>query len=176
MHGGAAPADNALGQASPDSDRNGAYAVRKALMAIKLLIVDDHPMMRHALRRLFSGTEIEVAAEADTGAAALQVAVDRAVDAVLLDLHLPDGPSLAVLEQIKSAKPNLHVFMHSSDASRLWIDRCRRAGADEYFIKGQEIRRLLAVLQELASRMTPGADGQVSPSGDNRPKPVGASV
>src|SRR5690349_6702572 len=111
-------------------------------MSIKLLIVDDHALMRHALCRAFSGTDVEVVAEAGTAADALELALDQPVDAVVLDLHLPDGPSLGVLERIKSAKPSLTVFMHSSDGSPFWIERSRRAGADDYFIKGHDNQRL----------------------------------
>jgi DNA-binding NarL/FixJ family response regulator len=133
---------------------------RPAAMPIKLLIVDDHAMMRHALRRLFSGTEIEVVGEAETAAEALRLALAQPVDAVVLDLHLPDGDSLDVLKKIKSVKPDLRVFIHSSDSSSQWIERAKQSGADDYFIKGQDSRRLMANIEALAN---PSAANQRRP-------------
>ena len=116
-------------------------------MTARVLIVDDSAAIRHALRQRFAVPEIQILAEADTVRSAIASALELPLDAVVLDLHLPDGNGLTVLREVKAAKPDLPVFIHSSDASSLWKERCLAAGADGYFIKGQDILNLLSAVR-----------------------------
>ena len=63
-------------------------------MTIKLLIADDHEVVRSGLRSLMAGTDIKVVAEAETGDAAVKMVAKHEPDVVLLDIRMPDGDGL----------------------------------------------------------------------------------
>jgi DNA-binding NarL/FixJ family response regulator len=115
--------------------------------AIRVLVVDDHPMVREGLRSMLNGDGIEVVAEAGTAAEAVQAAERARPDVVLLDVELPDGDGLGVLGRIKARMPGtsvLIVTMH--DESRL-VRQAVAAGAAGYVLKGVGRRELLAAVR-----------------------------
>ena len=67
---------------------------------IRVLIVDDHPMVREGLRSMLEPAGVEVVGEAGTGEDALRAAAACEPEVVLLDLELPDLDGLAVLQQL----------------------------------------------------------------------------
>src|SRR5262245_29557245 len=69
---------------------------------IRVLIVDDHPMVREGLRSMLSGEGVEVVAEAATAADAARTAEEARPDVVLLDVGLPDADGLTALAAIKA--------------------------------------------------------------------------
>ncbi|MHB1037847.1 MAG: response regulator, partial [Pirellulales bacterium] len=83
-------------------------------MSIKLLIADDHSMVRAGLKSLLEGTEIKVVAEAATGQEALRLALSKKIDVALLDVRMPDGDGLNALGRIKLEKPDLPVLLLSN--------------------------------------------------------------
>jgi DNA-binding NarL/FixJ family response regulator len=99
---------------------------------ISVLIVDDHPVVRHGLRSLLDvANGISVAGEAADGPAALQLAESRRPDVVLLDLKLPGLDGLAVLEALRAreapARPRVLVLTSATDPGR--ARQAVRAGA-----------------------------------------------
>lgn len=115
--------------------------------AIRVLVVDDHPMVREGMRSMLDGDGIEVVAEAATAADAVEAAERARPDVVLLDVELPDGDGLGVLAGIKARMPGARVLivtMH--DESRL-VRRAIEAGAAGYVLKGVGRRELLAAVR-----------------------------
>ena len=104
--------------------------------AIRLLVVDDHPMVREGLRSMLSGAEIEIVGEAATGSAAVRAAADLSPEVVLLDLELPDMDGLAVLRQLKEMAPLLPVLVVTMHDNPALVRRAVRAGAAGYVLKG----------------------------------------
>jgi DNA-binding NarL/FixJ family response regulator len=118
---------------------------------IRVLIVDDHPMVREGLRSMLGGDGVDVAGEAASGAEALRRAAERNVDVVLLDLELPDMDGLAVLRrmrEIDAVLPVLVVTMHQDPAL---VRRAVEAGATGYVLKGIGRRELLASIHAVRS-------------------------
>jgi DNA-binding NarL/FixJ family response regulator len=114
---------------------------------IRVLVVDDHPMVREGLRSMLDGNGIEIVADAGTAAEAVEAAERARPDVVLLDVELPDGDGLGVLAGIKARMPAtsvLIVTMH--DESRL-VRQAIEAGAAGYVLKGVGRRELLAAVQ-----------------------------
>ena len=66
-------------------------------MSIRILLADDHEVVRAGLKSMFSGTEIKILAEAASGAAAVKLALKHRPDVVLLDVRMTDGDGLAAL-------------------------------------------------------------------------------
>ena len=80
---------------------------------IKLLIADDHDVVRSGLKSMLADTEIKVVADVTTGQAAVAYASEHDVDVVLLDVQMPDGDGLNALGRIKLEKPDLPILMFS---------------------------------------------------------------
>ena len=112
--------------------------------AIRLLVVDDHLMVREGLRSMLSGEEIEIVGEASTGGEAVRLAADLLPEVVLLDLELPDMDGLTVLRQIKETTPALPVLVVTMHDDPALVRRAVRAGAAGYVLKGIGRAELLA--------------------------------
>ena len=81
---------------------------------IKLLIVDDHEILREGLKRILnSETDMEVVAEADNGTQALKLISEIDCDIVLLDLNLPDRNGIDLIADIKKKKPKTQILVLS---------------------------------------------------------------
>jgi two-component system invasion response regulator UvrY len=104
---------------------------------IRILIVDDHAILRAGLRDMLAGqTDMEVLAEAGTAEDAsrqLQQGLD--VDLVLLDISLPGQSGLDFLRIIKQDRPEIHVLVLSMHSERNFAVRVMRAGASGYVPK-----------------------------------------
>ena len=103
---------------------------------IRLLVADDQEMVRLGVKALLAGTEIEVVAEAATGQAAIKLALEKDVDLVLLDVLMPDGDGLMVLDRIKLDKPNLPVLLFSAFDNFASVARAIALGARGFLLKG----------------------------------------
>jgi DNA-binding NarL/FixJ family response regulator len=112
--------------------------------AIRLLVVDDHLMVREGLRSMLGGEEIEIVGEAATGGEAVRVAADLSPEVVLLDLELPDMDGLTVLRQLKEIAPALPVLVVTMHDDPALVRRAVRAGAAGYVLKGIGRAELLA--------------------------------
>lgn len=116
-----------------------------------VLLADDHPVFRGGLRALLSSTDgIEVVGEASTGDEAVALAVDLQPDAVVMDLHMPDGLNgVEATRELAVRAPDVRVLiltMFDDDES---VFAAMRAGASGYLLKDAEqddvIRSIVAV-------------------------------
>ena len=80
-------------------------------MAIRLLVCDDHEVIRSGMVTILAGSEIEVVAQAANGNEALEQVEAVKPDVVLLDIRMPGSDGLATLEKIKSIAPDIKVVM-----------------------------------------------------------------
>jgi len=119
---------------------------------IKVLIVDDHTIVREGLKQVLSESPtITVAGEAAGGQDALTRIREQKFDVVLLDLSLEDRSGLDILKQVKSYWPQLPVLiltMHREDEYAL---RSLRAGAAGYLTKKSAPTELVAAIHKVAS-------------------------
>jgi DNA-binding NarL/FixJ family response regulator len=118
---------------------------------IRLLIADDHEVLRAGLKSLLAGTEIKIVAEVATGQAAVKHAVEHEVDLVLLDVRMPDGDGLTALGRIKLAKPDLPILMLSSFDNPMYASRAVALGASGYLLKGCSRDELLNAIRKAAA-------------------------
>jgi DNA-binding NarL/FixJ family response regulator len=117
-------------------------------MSIKLLIADDHEVVRQGLKALFVGTEIKVIAEAATGDAAVKAALKQEPDVVLLDIRMPNGDGLTALGRIKLELPNLPVLMLSTYDNPTYVARAVALGASGYLLKGATRDEMLKAIRD----------------------------
>jgi DNA-binding NarL/FixJ family response regulator len=118
---------------------------------IRVLVVDDHPMVREGLRGMLSDPGVEVIAEAASGAEALRLAALLRPDVVLLDLELPDIDGLAVLGRIRAQDAGLPVLVVTMHEDAGLMRRAVKAGANGYVLKGVDRRELLASVRAVRS-------------------------
>lgn len=120
-------------------------------MSIKILIADDHDLVRSGLKTLLANTDIEVVAEVGTGDAAVKWALAHKPDVVLLDVRMPDGDGLTALGRIKLEKPEMPVLMLSNFDNPTYIARSVALGAAGYLIKSCSRDELIAALRMAAT-------------------------
>jgi DNA-binding NarL/FixJ family response regulator len=102
---------------------------------IKLLIVDDHEVVRIGLKGMLADTEIKVVADLTSGQEAVKFALENQVDVVLLDVRMPDGDGLNTLGRIKLDKPDLGILMFSFSDNPTYVARAVASGASGYLLK-----------------------------------------
>lgn len=114
---------------------------------IRVLVVDDHPMVREGLRSMLTGDGVLVIAEAGTGAEAVRLAAEQRPDVVLLDLELPDLDGFGVLGRIRETDARVPVLVITMHEEAAFVRRALQAGANGYVLKGAGRRELLASIQ-----------------------------
>ena len=119
----------------------------EASQPLRVLVVDDHPMVRAGLRSMLSGDEVEVVGEAGSGAEAIERAVALVPELVLLDVALPDMDGVEALTRIKAGAPRASVLMVSMHDDPAMVRRTVEAGAAGYVLKGIGRRELLAAVR-----------------------------
>jgi len=120
-------------------------------MSIKLLIADDHEVVRTGLKSLVAGTDIKVIAEAATGEEAVRSALKHNPDVALLDIRMPDGDGLNALGRIKLDRPEMPVLMLSTYDNPTYVARAVALGASGYLLKGSSREDLLKAIRSAAA-------------------------
>ncbi|MEN6493670.1 MAG: response regulator transcription factor [Thermoguttaceae bacterium] len=118
---------------------------------VKLLIADDHEVVRSGLKSMLADSDIEVAAEVGTGEAAVKHALENEVDVVLLDIRMPEGDGLTALGRIKLDKPDLPILMLSTFDNPTYIARSVALGASGYLLKGCSREELIKAIKSAAA-------------------------
>ena len=115
---------------------------------IRVVIADDHPVVREGLRSmLLTAEDMHVIGEASTGAEAVAQARVLQPDVMLLDIRMPDGTGLIVLDQIKAVSPGTSVIMVTMHDSPDYISRAVSAGAAGYVLKEVSRQDLLTAIR-----------------------------
>jgi two-component system, NarL family, response regulator NreC len=119
-------------------------------MDIKVLVVDDHPILRFGLRRTIDQhPNFTVVGEASTGAEALKLVAKLAPDLITMDVLLPDVNGIELTRQILAVLPSVKIVVFSSDATRSRVNEALQAGACGYIWKlsaAQEIIRAIEMV------------------------------
>ena len=119
---------------------------------LKILIVDDHAVVRQGLRLILTeGHEDATIGEAGTGEDAVQLVKDANWDVVVLDISLPDVSGLEVLRTIRDLRPRLPVIVLTMHAEEHYAVRALRAGASGYLTKETAPDKLVAAIRKVAA-------------------------
>ena len=118
---------------------------------IRLLIADDHEVVRSGLKMMLNNTDVKVVGEVATGNEAVKFALENEVDVVLLDIRMPDGDGLTALGRIKLDKPNLPILILSTFDNPTYVARAVALGASGYLLKGCLREELLTGIHTAAS-------------------------
>lgn len=130
---------------------------------IRVLIVDDHAVVRIGLRSLLAHTAgFRVVGEAGTVAEAVAMADQANPDVVLMDIRLPDGSGVEACREIKKSHPDMRIVMLTSYSDEEAIVGSVMAGANGYLLKQADSDQLTRAIREAAegaSSLDPRAAG-----------------
>ncbi len=118
---------------------------------IRILIADDHEVVRCGLKTMLANSEVEVAAEVSTGDAAVKYVMEHPIDVVLLDIRMPDGDGLTALGRIKLEKRDMPVLILSTFDNPTYIARSVALGANGYLLKGCTREDLIKAIKMAAT-------------------------
>ena len=116
---------------------------------IRVLITDDHRLVRAGMRRLLEDEpDIQVVGEASNGGEALEFVRTQLVDTVLLDISMPGENGIEVLQKLKQVAPQVCVIIVSMHTEPNVVARARAMGANGYVTKESAADGLVAAIQE----------------------------
>ena len=117
---------------------------------IRVLIVDDHPIVRSGLRRIAEEDRgIAVTAEAASGDAALAALRQHVADVVLLDVTMPGSPFTDTLRRLREEHPTVRILVLSAHPEDQWAVRALRGGAAGYLTKDHSPEQLLDAIRRV---------------------------
>ena len=117
---------------------------------IKLLLVDDHPVVRSGLQRIQElEPRITIVGEAATMQSAIEAARRLSPDVILMDVRLPDGNGVEACRQIKVFLPEARVLFLTSYADNRFVLAAMEAGAEGYLLKESDSQRIVDAIHAI---------------------------
>lgn len=119
---------------------------------IKVLIADDHAIVREGLKQILADTkDIVVAGHAENGNEAIKLSREGTSNVLLLDISMPDRSGIEVLKQVKKETPKIAVLMLSMHREDQYAIRSLKAGASGYLNKQSAPAELVNAIRQVAS-------------------------
>ena len=119
---------------------------------IRMLIADDHPIVRKGLKQILSETsDMEVKDEASTAAEVLEKVSKNDYEILVLDITLPDRSGLEIIKEIKIIKPDLPILILSMHSEDLYAFRVFKAGANGFLNKDSVSDLLISAVRKILS-------------------------
>jgi DNA-binding NarL/FixJ family response regulator len=118
----------------------------------RLLVVDDHPIVRLGIRQMVSAdADLAISYECDSAEAALQKLRDAVMDLAIVDLSLKGGGGLQLIRAMREAAPELLVLVLSMHDEALFAERALKAGARGYIMKQEAVVSLVHAIRQVLS-------------------------
>lgn len=127
-------------------------------MSIRVLVADDHEVVRTGLARLLAGSDIDIVAEVENGEQAVEQTMQHNPDVVLMDIRMPEGDGLVALEKIRASKPDVRIVMLSTYDNPTYVARSAALGAADYVLKESGREELIAAIKRAAAGESPAED------------------
>ena len=120
-------------------------------MAIRVVLVDDHTLIREGLRHILQSHKVEVVGEAGTGAEAVAVIKNTQPDVAIVDIALPDTTGIEVAREAKRLCPRTRILILSIHTEAEFVRRALEAGASGYLLKDAIEEDLVRGVHEVAA-------------------------
>ncbi len=122
------------------------------MTAVRVLVVDDQPLIRHSLRLIVDGaSDLEVVGEAGTGEGAVMKAAELRPDVVLMDIRMPGGDGIEATRRITTDLPGTRVVVLSMFELDEYVHAALQAGASGFLLKDAEPARLVDAVRRTHS-------------------------
>lgn len=116
----------------------------------KIVLVDDHPLVREWLTNLIhQQPDLVVCGEAETAPVALQTIGATKPDVAIVDISLKSGSGIELIKNIKALHPRLAVIVLSMHDERLYAERALRAGARGYIMKRETTKKIITAIRHV---------------------------
>ncbi len=119
-------------------------------MALRLLLADDHPLIREGLKASLQDQGFTVVAEAEDGKAAVNLTLEHRPDVVVMDIGLPELDGLEAVRRIVKARPNAKVMVLTAHDDENMRRAARDAGAMAYVVKNASTKEITEAVRALA--------------------------
>lgn len=119
-------------------------------MAIKVLVADDHEVVRRGLITLFQNTEIKIVGEAANGKEAVDQTIKCKPDVVLMDIRMPESDGLEAIERLRKKAPTIPIVVLSTYDNPTYVARSAALGAFDYVLKGSPRKELIGAITRAA--------------------------
>ena len=120
-------------------------------MSLKILIADDHTIVREGLRSLLEKEpDLVVVAEAGSGAAALQLAREHHPDVILMDINMPDMNGIDATRTVRAEQSDIRILALSMETDRRFVVEVLKAGATGYLLKDCAFAELATAIRTVA--------------------------
>lgn len=116
-----------------------------------VFIVDDHPVIRLAIRMLLEHEGYEIVGETDNGVDAMQMVRECVPDLIILDISIPKLDGLEVLARFNSMNSTLKTLVLTAQSPALFAMRCMQSGAAGYVCKQEELSELVSAIKAVFS-------------------------
>ena len=120
-------------------------------MALSVVLVDDHTMLRQGLRRALESEGIQVTGEAADGDEGVRVSLAMRPDVVLMDVSMPNTDGIEATRRIVAANSEIRVVMLTMHVDRDIVDRALKAGAVGYVTKDCSVNEVIEAIRLAAS-------------------------
>jgi DNA-binding NarL/FixJ family response regulator len=118
----------------------------------KILLVDDHPLVREWLASLINQQpDLVICGEAESAPEALGYLNSQAADLAIVDLSLKESSGLELIKTIRSLHPSVAVIVLSMHDEKHYAERAIRAGARGYVMKRETTKKIIAAIQQVRS-------------------------
>ncbi|MEN6549664.1 MAG: response regulator transcription factor [Armatimonadia bacterium] len=119
-------------------------------MGIRIVVADDHQIIRQGLRMLFdSEADMELVGEAENGEQAVQLAAELSPDIVVMDIGMPVMDGFAATRQLQAEQPDIKVVALSMHDDRAFLEGMKAAGAEGYVLKDAAFEDLTAAIRKI---------------------------
>ena len=116
-----------------------------------VFIVDDHPVIRLAIRMLLEHEGYEIVGETDNGVDAMQMIRECVPDLIILDISIPKLDGLEVLSRFNAMNSTLKTLVLTAQSPKLFAMRCMQSGAAGYVCKQEELSELVSAIKAVFS-------------------------
>jgi len=131
------------------------------MMSVKVVIADDHEVVRRGLVSLLAGSEVKILGEAANGDEAVKLTKKLKPDVVLLDIRMPVKDGLSTLERIRAEAPGVRVVMLSTFDNPTYVARAVADGAHDYILKGSSRAEIISAITGAAAGQLPARAGEL---------------
>lgn len=127
-------------------------------MTIKVLIADDHEVVRSGLASVFEESEIEIVDVATNGNEAIEKAKAIQPDVLLMDIRMPDADGIQAMARLRDESPETKVVMLSTYDNPTYVARAVALGAKDYALKASSQDELIETVRRIASGNEPDSE------------------